>query len=223
MSSNSSGYSSNESCVVNEGIADINEDSDCSSQSVTIDKHTETHLNENTRSTEKHLNMDKNSSKIHPIVKMSETTPENEGVGKDSEVTVEQCDSAPCEKKIELDDVSSSSSTSKTSDANCVGISSVDTINESSLVAEKNVTPDGESQMPHILYNLYTISVSILTLYSFLFILFSFILFYIFIYILLFLFIFLFYLPFYSYLFFFIFLFIFIHIFIYVSFINIPF
>ncbi len=169
MSSNSSGYSSNESCVVNEGIADINEDSDCSSQSVTIDKHTETHSNENTRSTEKHLNMDKNSSKIHPIVKMSETTPENEGVGKDSEVTVEQCDSAPCEEKNELDDVSSSSSTSKTSDANCVGISSVDTINESSVVAGKNVTPDGESQMPHMLYNLYTISVSILTLYSFLF------------------------------------------------------
>jgi hypothetical protein len=221
LSSNSSGYSSNESCVVNEGIADINEDADCSSQSVTIVKHTETHLNENTRSTEKHLNMDKNSSKIHPIVKMSETTPENEGVGKDSEVTVEQCDNAPCEEKIELDDVSSSSSTSKTSDANRVGInvgiSSVDTINESSLVAEKNVTHDGESQMPHILYNLYTISVSILTLYSFLFFLFSFIFLFIHFYLYSFLFIFLFYIPFYSYLFFFIF------IFIYVSFIYIPF
>lgn len=158
LSSNSSGYSSNESCVVNEGNADINEDSDCSSQSVSIDKHSETHLNEDThsRSTEKHLNMEKNSGKIHPIVKVSsETTPEKEDVEKDCE-SVEQ--HVSCEEKNELDRISSCSSTSKTSDVNCVGINSVDTFNDVSVVAEKNVTHDGDPHMSHMLYNLYTIS-----------------------------------------------------------------
>ena len=147
---------------MNEGNADINEDSDCSSQSVSIDKHSETHLNEDThsRSTEKHLNMEKNSGKIHPIVKVSsETTPEKEDVEKDCE-SVEQ--HVSCEEKNELDRISSCSSTSKTSDVNCVGINSVDTFNDVSAVAEKNVTHDGDPHMSHMLYNLYTISVSTL-------------------------------------------------------------
>ena len=147
---------------MNESSADINEDSDCSSHSVGIDKQLE---NEDThsRSTEKHLSIEKNSSKVHPI----ETAPAEKGDSvKDSE-SVEQSHSASCEEKIEPDDTSSCSSTSKTSDVNCVGINNVDTLNdvESSVVAENSVARNGESRTSHILYNLYTISVSGVILY----------------------------------------------------------
>ena len=141
---------------MNESTADTNEDSDCSTQSACNDKQSEAE-DVNSRSAEKHLSGEKNSSKVHPM----DTAPaEKDGSLKDTE-SVEQSDNANCEEKSEHDDVSSCSSASKTSDVNCVGINNVDTGNDvESVVAENSLAHNDESHTSHILYNLYTISVS---------------------------------------------------------------
>ena len=151
---------------MNEGNIDINEDSDCVSQSVSVDKHPETHLNEETHSgfPEKHIILDKNSGKVHPVAVISdETMPEVDCGRKESE-SLEHCDGPSCAEKNELDHVSSvlCSSTSTRSDSNCVGIKRGETFNDvaSSVIAEKHVTLDDECHMQQMLYNLYTISVS---------------------------------------------------------------
>ena len=144
---------------MNEGNTDMNDDSDYSSQSVSIDKHQETHLNEeiHSRFSEKHVILDKNSCKIHPVAELSDEPEINRG-RKESE-SLEHCDSSSSVGKHELDDVSSCCSTSKGSG---LTIKSVETLNhvESSVVSEKHVPLEDECRMPQMLYNLYTISVS---------------------------------------------------------------
>lgn len=160
MSSSSSGYSSNESCVVTGGIADINEDSDCSLQSAT-EKYSEKPLKEGKQSccAEKHSNVDGNSEKVHAIDKKTgEAIREKNGSGVEMKKG-NHYDQAPV--KTDLDNTSSCSSTSKTSDVNCVATNSVDIFDmESSGTAEKNVNGESENDTPLMLYNLYTISVS---------------------------------------------------------------
>ncbi|XP_028419298.1 ubiquitin carboxyl-terminal hydrolase 32-like, partial [Dendronephthya gigantea] len=156
LSSNSSGYSSNESCVVTGGIPDINEDSDCSSQSAT-EKYSERHLKEGKHPccAEKH-SVDGNSDKVRALDKTSSETRGKNGSSEDCKKD-NHYDQAPV--KTDFDDTSSCSSSSKTSDVNCVAINSVDTFDvESSGIAEKNVKGDNENDTSRMLYNLYTIS-----------------------------------------------------------------
>lgn len=165
LSSNSSGYSSNEPCVVNEGNnIDINKDSDCLSQSVSTEKHPETHLNEeiHSRFPEKHVPLDKNSGKIHPVVEISDETMREIDHGRQESESVEHCGSPSYAERYELDHVSSYSTASTGNDLNCVGIKRLETSNDvvSSVVAEKHVTQDNKCQTQQMLYNLYTISVS---------------------------------------------------------------
>ena len=136
---------------MNEGNTDMNDDSDYSSQSVSIDKHQETHLNEeiHSRFSEKHVILDKNSCKIHPVAELSDEPEINHG-RKESE-SLEHCDSSSSVGKHELDHITSG-----------LTIKSVETLNhvESSVVSEKHVPLEDECRMPRMLYNLYTISVS---------------------------------------------------------------